>query len=146
LCGVKYIEFWEWETAGIAPDSSKHGAEQSESQEAENKLVREALISAYDKNIATKLKDELCSLEVNNYEVIRDASTSKCSNFSMKNIHRHMLEMLIWLDKSYWSEIDLLPNRCRKSHKTRAMVHKLVASIQSAVAKRAEGEKVWSLQ
>ncbi|KAK7346180.1 hypothetical protein VNO80_20695 [Phaseolus coccineus] len=60
---------------GIAPDSSKHGTEQRESQEAENKLVREALISAYDKNIATKLKDELCSLEVNNYEVIRDGST-----------------------------------------------------------------------
>ncbi|RDX63901.1 ABC transporter G family member 14 [Mucuna pruriens] len=60
---------------GIAPDSSKHATEHSESQEAEKKLVREALISAYDKNIATKLKDELCSLEVNNYKIIKDAST-----------------------------------------------------------------------
>lgn len=64
-------------------------------------MVREALISAYEKNIATKLKDELCSLEVNNYEVIRNGSTSKCSNLSVKNIQRHMLQMLIWLDKSY---------------------------------------------
>lgn len=73
-------------------------------------MVREALISAYDKNIGTELKDELSSLEVNNYEVIKDGSTSKCCNFSMKNIHRHMLQMFIWLDKSYRSEIDLLLN------------------------------------
>ncbi|KAK7262806.1 hypothetical protein RJT34_30387 [Clitoria ternatea] len=59
---------------GIAPDS-KHATEQSESQEKENKLVREALVSAYNKNIATRLKDELCSLEVNSYNTIKDAST-----------------------------------------------------------------------
>ncbi|KAL2334151.1 hypothetical protein Fmac_015364 [Flemingia macrophylla] len=60
---------------GIAPDSSKHATEKSESQEAEKKSVREALISAYDRNLATRLKDELCSLEVNSHNVIKDAST-----------------------------------------------------------------------
>ncbi|KAF7829099.1 ABC transporter G family member 14 [Senna tora] len=58
---------------GIAPDS-KHAIEQSESLEQERKMVREALISAYDKNIATRLKAELCSLNVN-YNITKDAST-----------------------------------------------------------------------
>ncbi|KAK7360433.1 hypothetical protein VNO77_02426 [Canavalia gladiata] len=58
---------------GIAPDS-KHATEQSESQENEKKLVREALISSYEKNIAPRLKAELSSLEVNNYNVTKDAS------------------------------------------------------------------------
>ncbi|XP_057762489.1 ABC transporter G family member 14 [Arachis stenosperma] len=59
---------------GIAPDS-KHASEQSEGLEQERKQVREALISAYDKNIATNLKAELCSVEVNNYNnmMIKDA-------------------------------------------------------------------------
>ncbi|XP_027345550.1 ABC transporter G family member 14-like [Abrus precatorius] len=56
---------------GIAPDS-KHATEQSESQETEKKLVREVLISAYDKNIATRLKAELSSLEVNTYNITKD--------------------------------------------------------------------------
>ncbi|KAJ7953284.1 ABC transporter-like protein [Quillaja saponaria] len=58
---------------GIAPDS-KQATEQGESMEQEQKLVREALISAYDKNISTKLKAELCSLEFNNYNITKDAS------------------------------------------------------------------------
>ncbi|KAI9092335.1 hypothetical protein K1719_027835 [Acacia pycnantha] len=58
---------------GIAPDS-KNAAEQGESLEQERKLVREALISAYDKNIATKLKTELCSLNMNNYNITKDTS------------------------------------------------------------------------
>ncbi|GAB4857983.1 ABC transporter G member 14 [Ancistrocladus abbreviatus] len=48
--------------SGIAPDS-KHGTEQCESMEQEKKSVREALITAYDKNISTSLKAELCSLD-----------------------------------------------------------------------------------
>ena len=64
--------------SGIAPDS-KHAAEQSESLEQERKLVREALISAYDKTIAIKLKADLCSMEANNYNITRDASASKPS-------------------------------------------------------------------
>ncbi|KAJ1434115.1 P-loop containing nucleoside triphosphate hydrolase [Sesbania bispinosa] len=61
---------------GIAPDS-KHATEQSESQEPERKLVRETLVSAYEKNIATRLKAEFCSLEVNNYNITKDASASR---------------------------------------------------------------------
>ncbi|XP_028755015.1 ABC transporter G family member 14-like [Neltuma alba] len=57
---------------GIAPDS-KNSTEQSENLEQERKLVREALISAYDKNIATRLKTELCSSNVN-YNITKDTS------------------------------------------------------------------------
>lgn len=62
--------------AGIGPDS-KHVTEQSEGLEQERKMVRESLITAYDKNIATKLKAEVCSLEVNNYNFTKDAMSSK---------------------------------------------------------------------
>ncbi|KAI4314616.1 hypothetical protein L6164_027504 [Bauhinia variegata] len=58
---------------GIAPDS-KNAAEQSESLEKERKQVRETLISAYEKSIASKLKTELCSLEMNNYIATKDAT------------------------------------------------------------------------
>ncbi|XP_010251517.1 PREDICTED: ABC transporter G family member 14-like [Nelumbo nucifera] len=61
---------------GIAPDS-KHVNEQGDFQanmEQEQKSVKEALISAYDKNIATRLKAELCSTDVNSYNYTRDAS------------------------------------------------------------------------
>ncbi|XP_061338065.1 ABC transporter G family member 14-like [Gastrolobium bilobum] len=58
---------------GIAQENM-HATEQSENQEQERKLVREALISAYDMNIATKLKAELCSLEVNNHNTTKDAT------------------------------------------------------------------------
>ncbi|XP_061341725.1 ABC transporter G family member 14 isoform X2 [Gastrolobium bilobum] len=63
---------------GIAPDS-KHSTEQSEGLEQERKLVRESLISAYDKNIATRLKAEVCSLEVNNYNITKDACSKQWS-------------------------------------------------------------------
>ncbi|CAL8995433.1 unnamed protein product [Prunus brigantina] len=60
---------------GIAPDS-KHASEQRENMEQDQKTVRKALISAYDKNICPKLKAELCAgLEVNNYNnYMKDAS------------------------------------------------------------------------
>ncbi|KAA8521077.1 hypothetical protein F0562_011770 [Nyssa sinensis] len=61
---------------GIGPDS-KHAIEQGDKAEQEQKSVREVLISAYDKNISTKLKAELCSLDVNNYNYTKDASTRK---------------------------------------------------------------------
>ncbi|XP_048444160.1 ABC transporter G family member 14 isoform X2 [Pyrus x bretschneideri] len=65
---------------GIAPDS-KHACEQRENTntEQEQKMVRKALISAYDKNIYAKLKDELCAgLEVNNYNnYMKEAASAK---------------------------------------------------------------------
>lgn len=49
--------------------------EHGENSEREQNLVKEALISAYDKNIATRLKAELCSLDSNNiYTYTKDAS------------------------------------------------------------------------
>lgn len=59
---------------GIGPDS-KHATEQGDNSEQEKKSVREALISAYDKNIYTRLKTELCSSDTNNYSYTKDVST-----------------------------------------------------------------------
>lgn len=56
--------------------------EQSENMEQEQKLVREALISAYEKNISTRLKAELCSVDVNNYNYTKDGCASKSSPIS----------------------------------------------------------------
>ena len=46
----------------------------------EQKAVREELISAYDKNITTKLKAELCAIAMdpgnNNYSYSRDTTTN----------------------------------------------------------------------
>ncbi|THG23088.1 hypothetical protein TEA_013167 [Camellia sinensis var. sinensis] len=61
---------------GIGP-VDKHTIEQGDSTEQEQKLVRDVLISAYDKNISPRLKAELCSLEVNNYNYTKDASPRK---------------------------------------------------------------------
>ncbi|XP_022136382.1 ABC transporter G family member 14 [Momordica charantia] len=59
---------------GIGPDS-KYTNEPGENMEQEQKGVKEALISAYDKNISTTLKAELCSLDANNFtNYAKDAS------------------------------------------------------------------------
>lgn len=45
--------------------------------EQEQKGAKEALISAYDKNISTTLKAELCSLDANNFtNYAKDASSN----------------------------------------------------------------------
>lgn len=83
--------------AGIAPDS-KHVTEQSEALEHERKTVRESLISAYDKNIATRLKAEVSSMEVNNFNNnTKDACTSKCSCsiFIGKKIQKENITLLV---------------------------------------------------
>ncbi|GAB4834887.1 ABC transporter G member 14 [Ancistrocladus abbreviatus] len=62
--------------SGIPPDS-KHEAEQYEDIQQEKKSVKEALVSAYDKNIWTSLKAELCNLDsVSAFNCRKDASTS----------------------------------------------------------------------
>ncbi|XVF13765.1 hypothetical protein REPUB_Repub08aG0235600 [Reevesia pubescens] len=58
---------------GISPDF-KHSVEQVESTEEEQKSVKDALISAYEKNISTRLKAELCNSDVNNYMNTKEAS------------------------------------------------------------------------
>ncbi|KAJ4839648.1 ABC transporter G member 14 [Turnera subulata] len=57
---------------GIAPDS-KNATEHGENAEQEQKLLRETLISAYEKNISSKLKAELCNLDVSNYTNRKDS-------------------------------------------------------------------------
>jgi len=64
-----------WKFAGIGPDS-KNATDYGENTEQEQKSVREALISAYEKNISTRLKAELCNLDPNNYYYTKDASES----------------------------------------------------------------------
>lgn len=59
---------------GIVPDS-KHVTEQRENMEQEQKLVKEALLSGYEKNISTRLKAELRSLDANSYNYTKDAPT-----------------------------------------------------------------------
>ncbi|XP_026656587.2 ABC transporter G family member 14-like isoform X2 [Phoenix dactylifera] len=61
---------------GITPDSpraAEHG-EAPGSTEREQQAVREELVSAYDRNIATGLKAELCSVDPTNYGYTRDAA------------------------------------------------------------------------
>nr|XP_010943389.1 ABC transporter G family member 14 isoform X1 [Elaeis guineensis] len=63
---------------GIKPDSP-HAAEHGEapgSTEREQKAVREELTSAYDRNIAARLKAELCSIDPANYGYTRDAASA----------------------------------------------------------------------
>ncbi|ONK58878.1 uncharacterized protein A4U43_C08F660 [Asparagus officinalis] len=79
---------------GIAPNS-KHAIEDGKGIAEEQKAVREELISAYDKNIATRLKAELCTVSMdpnsNNYNYSRDAArgrreqwnSSWCEQFSV---------------------------------------------------------------
>lgn len=62
--------------AGIGPNSMNE-FDQGDKTEQECKSVRQQLISAYDNNISTILKAELCSLDVNNYNPAKDGSISK---------------------------------------------------------------------
>ncbi|KAG8486498.1 hypothetical protein CXB51_019864 [Gossypium anomalum] len=58
---------------GIGPDLM-HSVEQVESTEEEQKSVKDALLSAYEKNISTKLKAELCNSDANNFVNTKEAS------------------------------------------------------------------------
>ncbi|KAF9685108.1 hypothetical protein SADUNF_Sadunf03G0020000 [Salix dunnii] len=58
---------------GIGPDS-KNGTDQVENMEKEQKLVKEALILAYEKNISTRMKAELSNSDPDSYNYTKDAS------------------------------------------------------------------------
>ncbi|WOL13202.1 hypothetical protein Cni_G21971 [Canna indica] len=67
---------------GIAPDS-KYAIENGDAAAAggncmqqEQKAVKEALISAYDRNIATRLKAELCAADLKSYGYSREIATA----------------------------------------------------------------------
>ncbi|XP_043694809.1 ABC transporter G family member 14 [Telopea speciosissima] len=103
---------------GIAPDS-KHISDQGELQgsaEQEQKSVREALISAYDKNIATRLKAELCSLDINNYSCNRDASARKKEQWST----------------SWWQQFKVLLRRGLKERRYEAFNRLRIFQVVSA--------------
>ncbi|KAG1354976.1 ABC transporter G family member 14 [Cocos nucifera] len=80
---------------GIAPPDSQRVAETEEAlvtREREPKVEREELISAYDRNIATRLKAELCSVDPTNYGYNREVAiaakreqwcTSWCEQFKV---------------------------------------------------------------
>ncbi|CAN1306275.1 ABC transporter G family member 14 [Linum perenne] len=52
--------------------NAQNGSEQGENTEKEQKLVRETLISGYEKNISTTLKAELCNLDISNFSYTKD--------------------------------------------------------------------------
>lgn len=60
---------------GISPNS-KNANELGDNTEQEAKSVKEALISAYEKNISTRLKSELCNLDVSNCNYPKGTSAS----------------------------------------------------------------------
>lgn len=66
---------------GIGPD--QFASDQSDNTQQDPKLVKELLISSYDKNISTRLKTELCNLDVTNYSFNRETSKSKHPDYSL---------------------------------------------------------------
>ncbi|XP_030515895.2 ABC transporter G family member 14 [Rhodamnia argentea] len=77
---------------GIAPDS-KHATEHGENMEQEKKSVREALISAYDKNISARLKSELCSVDIINYNAFTKGHEKKAEQWC--NSWWHQFKVLL---------------------------------------------------
>ncbi|KAG8375225.1 hypothetical protein BUALT_Bualt10G0078200 [Buddleja alternifolia] len=59
---------------GIAPDI-QHASDHGENAQQDPVSIREFLISAYDKNISTRLKTELCSSDVSSYNYTKETST-----------------------------------------------------------------------
>ncbi|KAK4795511.1 hypothetical protein SAY86_027837 [Trapa natans] len=60
---------------GLGPDPKNAIEQQGDIVEQEKKSVRETLLSAYDKNISTRLKAELCTLDVNSYSFVKGHDT-----------------------------------------------------------------------
>ncbi|OVA12048.1 ABC transporter-like [Macleaya cordata] len=99
---------------GIAPDfkrmTEQQGGDTQEgggSIEHEQKLVREALISAYDKNIATRLKAELCGVDINN------------NNNNNNNNPWNMVKSEEW-GTSWWRQFKVLLRRGLKERRYEA--------------------------
>ncbi|KAI3812628.1 hypothetical protein L1987_17339 [Smallanthus sonchifolius] len=59
---------------GIAPDAMQE-YEHGENTEHDQKLVRQKLNTCYETNISTRLKADLCSLDISNHNHAREAST-----------------------------------------------------------------------
>ncbi|CAL9766210.1 unnamed protein product, partial [Musa acuminata subsp. burmannicoides] len=84
--GVNPADFLLDLANGIAAES-KYASENGEANggmQREQKAVKEALISAYDRNVATRLKAELCAVDLNNHGYAREmanASTQWCTSW-----------------------------------------------------------------
>ncbi|KNA06248.1 hypothetical protein SOVF_182900 [Spinacia oleracea] len=94
--------------SGIGPES-KHAMEQGENMEKEKKQVREALICAYEKNISTTLKAELCNLETATNSWKKDGS-----NTTRKDIRGEQ-----WCT-SWWHQFKVLLQRGMKERRFEA--------------------------
>lgn len=92
---------------GIAPDS-RHGTEHSENLEQEKKRVREALISAYDKNISARLKAQLCGSDANN-------NTSYTKDHASAR-YKNMMQAGQWYT-SWWHQFKVLLQRGLKERR-----------------------------
>lgn len=68
---------------GIAPDVMQEH-EQGETAEKDQKLVRQKLLTAYETNISTRLKADLCGLDVSNH--INQAKEVATSELCKTNI------------------------------------------------------------
>lgn len=90
---------------GIAPNS-KQNPEEWRSMAEEQKAVREKLISAYDKNIATRLKAELCGLAMDHSN----------SNYSHNKV---TMKKEQWCN-SWWGQFSVLLRRGVKERRHEA--------------------------
>lgn len=83
--------------AGIAPDAAHASGDQGNCMvgraEQEKKSVKESLVSAYDINIATRLKAEMCSVDVsvNNFGRETSIHSRKWSKFSISILPHTLL-------------------------------------------------------
>lgn len=80
--------------SGISPDS-KDAIGQGETMEQEKKLAREALISAYEKNISTRVKAELRTMDVNSYTISKGASKQTLPLFLLSSLESNHLRRVI---------------------------------------------------
>ncbi|XP_068634234.1 ABC transporter G family member 14-like [Aristolochia californica] len=97
---------------GIAPDSQVATTDLSNSHtsfsEREKRTVKELLVSAYDKNIATRLKAELCGTEANSY------------NYARESLSRDPKARMEQWSTSWWQQFTVLLRRGLKERRYEA--------------------------
>ncbi|RZR96590.1 hypothetical protein BHM03_00025633 [Ensete ventricosum] len=130
--------------AGISPDStyaSENGGDGGGLQQ-EKKAVKEALIGAYDRNIATRLKAELCAVDLNNYGYTREMANASKLSYSE---HTTWEEFTFCLSSRGRNDVEPLGCLNRRSE-AGTMVHELVGAVHGAAQQRVEGEEARSFQ
>ncbi|KAL4347521.1 hypothetical protein GQ457_17G019470 [Hibiscus cannabinus] len=79
---------------GIGPDFA-HSAEQVESTEQEQKALKDALMSAYEKNISVRLKAELCISDANTCMSTKEASARNAKSEQWCTSWWHQFKVLL---------------------------------------------------